>query len=93
MLSCAKTGRSSWRYYQDSVARGACDYFLGHGDAPGRWHGAGLPHLGLTTGVVVGEQQLEALFGRALSPSTDVPLGRGWAAGAVTGYDLTFSAP
>ena len=42
MLSSAKIGRSSWRYYQRSVAGGACEYYAEHGDTPGRWHGSGL---------------------------------------------------
>lgn len=93
MLSSAKIGRSSWRYYQRSVAGGACEYFVEHGDQPGRWHGAGLSELGLTAGTVVEERELEALFGRALSPTTSAPLGSAWRTDAVTGYDLTFSAP
>ena len=66
MLSSSKIGTSSWRYYQNEVARGACDYYTGHGEAPGRWDGRGLPALGLTPGQVVEERELEALFGRAL---------------------------
>ena len=93
MLSSAKIGRSSWRYYQRSVAGGACEYYAEHGDTPGRWHGSGLTQLGLTAGAEVQERELEALFGRALSPTTGVALGSPWRADAVTGYDLTFSAP
>ena len=93
MLSSAKIGRSSWRYYQRTVAGGACEYYSEHGDRPGRWHGQGLGELGLTAGAVVREQELEAMFGRALSPTTGRPLGQGWRVDAVTGYDLTFSAP
>ena len=93
MLSSAKIGRSSWRYYQRSVAGGACEYYAEHGDTPGRWHGSGLTQLGLTPGAEVQERELEAPFGRALSPTTGVALGSAWRADAVTGYDLTFSAP
>ncbi len=93
MLSSAKIGRSSWRYYQRTVAGGACEYYAEHGDTPGRWHGAGLTQLGLTPGTEVQERELEALFGRALSPTTGVALGSAWRSDAVTGYDLTFSAP
>lgn len=93
MLSSAKIGRSSWRYYQRTVAGGACEYYAEHGDAPGRWHGSGLAQLGLTAGAEVQERELEALFGRALSPTTGAALGSPWRADAVTGYDLTFSAP
>ena len=93
MLSSAKIGRSSWRYYQRTVAGGACEYYAEHGDTPGRWHGAGLTQLGLTAGAEVQERELEALFGRALSPTTGAALGSPWRTDAVTGYDLTFSAP
>jgi len=93
VLSSAKIGRSSWRYYQRTVAGGACEYYTEHGERPGRWHGRGLGQLGLTPGVVVQEQELEAMFGRALSPTTGRQLGQAWRVDAVTGYDLTFSAP
>jgi len=43
--SSAAIGRSSWRYYQRTVAGGACEYYAEHGDAPGRWHGAGLTQI------------------------------------------------
>ncbi len=93
MLSSAKIGRTSWRYYQDSVAVGACEYYLGAGEQPGDWVGRGLPELGLEAGVQVSEQQLEAVFARGLHPVTATALGRAWRADAVTGFDLTFSAP
>ena len=93
MLSSAKIGRSSWRYYQRTVAGGACEYYAEHGDAPGRWHGSGLDQRGLPAGARVEERELEALFGCALSPTTESALGSAWRADAVTGFDLTFSAP
>jgi len=93
VLSSAKIGQSSWRYYQRTVAGGACEYYAEQGDAPGRWHGSGLDQLGLTAGARVEERELEALFGRALSPTTESALGSAWRADAVTGFDLTFSAP
>jgi hypothetical protein len=93
VLSSAKIGRSSWRYYQRAVAGGACEYYAEHGDRPGRWYGAGVSELGLVESVVVQEQELEAMFGRGLSPTTGQPLGQGWRSDAVTGYDLTFSPP
>jgi conjugative relaxase-like TrwC/TraI family protein len=93
VLSSAKIGRSSWRYYQDSVARGACEYYAEGGNAPGRWHGAGLSELGLSAGAEVDERELEALFARGLHPATGAVLGRAWRSDAVTGHDLTFSAP
>ena len=93
MLSSAKIGRTSWRYYQASVAVGACEYYLGAGEQPGVWVGRGLPELGLEPGTDVSEQQLEAVFARGLHPVTGDALGRTWRADAVTGFDLTFSAP
>jgi conjugative relaxase-like TrwC/TraI family protein len=93
VLSSSKIGTSSWRYYQNQVAGGGCDYYLGHREAPGRWTGRGLPALGLAPGEQVEERELEALFGRALHPVSGEPLGRAWRVDGVTGYDLTFSAP
>jgi conjugative relaxase-like TrwC/TraI family protein len=93
VLSSAKIGTSSWRYYTDSVACRPTEYYLGVGEAPGRWHGRGLGELGLEPGGLVTEQQLEALFARALNPSTGQRLGRAWRGDGVTGFDLTFSAP
>jgi conjugative relaxase-like TrwC/TraI family protein len=93
VLSSGKVKTSSWRYYTSSVACRATDYYLGIGEAPGRWAGQGLPVLGLEPGSRVTEQQLEALFGRALHPTTGERLGRAWRTDGVTGFDLTFSAP
>jgi conjugative relaxase-like TrwC/TraI family protein len=93
MLSTAKIRTGSWRYYAEQVEHGACEYFLGLGEAPGRWYGRGLEPLALTPNARVAEQQLEAMFGRALHPVAGVQLGRAWRADGVTGYDLTFSAP
>ncbi|TAL16146.1 MAG: conjugative relaxase [Frankiales bacterium] len=93
VLSSAKIGTSSWRYYTDGVACRATEYYAGVGEAPGRWHGRGLQELGLESGGRVSEQQLEALFARGLHPGTGQRLGRAWRADGVTGYDLTFSAP
>jgi conjugative relaxase-like TrwC/TraI family protein len=93
MLSTAKIRTGSWRYYAEQVEHGACEYFLGLGEAPGRWYGRGLEPLGLGVGEVVEERELEAMFGRALHPVAQVQLGRAWRADGATGYDLTFSAP
>ena len=35
MLSLAKLGRGSEGYYLDAVAKGAEDYYVGRGEAPG----------------------------------------------------------
>ena len=93
VLSSAKIGTASWRYYTDCVACRTTEYYLGVGEAPGRWHGRGLEQLGLEPGAVVTEQQLEALFARGLHPSTGDRLGRAWRNDGVTGFDMTFSSP
>jgi conjugative relaxase-like TrwC/TraI family protein len=93
MLSSSKIRTGSWRYYANQVSHGACEYFLGVGEAPGRWYGRGLEHLGLTGNDGVAERDLEALFGRALHPASRERVGRAWRADGVTGYDLCFSAP
>ena len=93
VLSSAKIGTASWRYYTDSVACRPTEYYLGVGEAPGRWHGRGLEQLGLAPGAVVTERQLEALFARGLHPASGAQLGRAWRADGVTGFDLTFSSP
>jgi conjugative relaxase-like TrwC/TraI family protein len=93
VLSSAKIGTSSWRYYTDGVACRASEYYAGAGEAPGRWHGRGLEQLGLKPGAVVSERELEALFARGLHPTSGERLGRAWRADEVTGFDLTFSAP
>ena len=80
MLSTAKIRPGSWRYYADQVEHGACEYFLGLGEAPGRWYGRGLEPLGLSANARVEERELEAMFGRALHPVAHVQLGRGWRA-------------
>jgi conjugative relaxase-like TrwC/TraI family protein len=93
VLSSAKIGTASWRYYTQEVACRPTEYYLGVGEAPGRWHGRGLEQLGLRPGGQVVERELEALFARGLHPSTGEGLGRAWRADGVTGFDLTFSAP
>ena len=93
VLSSAKIGTASWRYYTDCVACRTTEYYLGVGEAPGRWHGRGLEQLGLEPGAVVTEQQLEAMFARGLHPGTGDRLGRAWRADGVTGFDMTFSSP
>ena len=93
MLSSAKIGTSSWRYYTDGVACQASEYYAGVGEAPGRWHGRGLEQLGLAPDAVVSERELEALFARGLHPTAGTRLRRAWRSDGVSGFDLTFSAP
>jgi Ti-type conjugative transfer relaxase TraA len=87
MLSLAKLGRGSEEYYLDAVAKGAEDYYVGRGEAPGYWAGRGAELLGLD-----GEVTPEAL--RAILAGT-APDGSmlGAANRTVPGFDLTFSVP
>ena len=87
MLSLAKLGRGSEGYYLDAVAKGAEDYYVGRGEAPGYWAGRGAELLGLD-----GEVTPDAL--RAILAGT-APDGSmlGAANRTVPGFDLTFSVP
>ena len=81
---CCRRRRSAvprWRYYQASVAVGACEYYLGAGEQPGVWVGRGLAELGLEPGERGQEQQLEAVFARGLHPVTGARAGSGVAGG------------
>ncbi|HEV8176351.1 MAG TPA: relaxase domain-containing protein, partial [Gemmatimonadales bacterium] len=89
MLSSAKIGVGCHRYYTAQVACTPMEYYLGIGDERGRWHGRGLPELGLARGAVVQEAQLEALFARALHPVTGRRLGRAWRIDGVEGSPLS----
>ena len=53
MLSIGKLGRGAEGYYLKTVAKGLEDYYLGSGEALGRWIGRGSARLGLS-GVVDG---------------------------------------
>ncbi len=89
MLSVAKIAPGQERYYLDQVARGIEDYYSGLGEAPGRWTGDAVAHLGLSG--EVGGRALEAILdGR--DPSTGMRLTQ-TRKDRVPGFDLTFSAP
>jgi conjugative relaxase domain, TrwC/TraI family len=90
VLSIGKLGRGAEGYYLQAVAKGVEDYYLGSGEALGRWAGSGSARLGLS-GVVNGEELRAVLDGRRpvdcrslLWQRRDVRL---------PGFDLTFSAP
>ena len=87
MLSLAKLGRGSEGYYLDAVARGAEDYYVGRGEAPGYWAGRGADLLGLD-GEVTPEVLRAILAGVAPDGSM-----LGAANRKVPGFDLTFSVP
>jgi conjugative relaxase-like TrwC/TraI family protein len=82
---------SGYRYLLRSVATGDTPapgaglsaYYAATGTPPGRWYGTGLAGLGgdssrLSSGDVVTENQLAALYGAGRDPVTDEPLGRGY---------------
>ncbi|MBW3547789.1 MAG: relaxase domain-containing protein [Actinobacteria bacterium] len=72
--------------------RGPVEYYLDPNEPPGRWWGAGLPALGLTSGAPVLPEQLRALL-EARHPSDGRRLGRGYGDRSARGFDATFSAP
>jgi conjugative relaxase-like TrwC/TraI family protein len=82
VLSIGKVGggQGDPRYYIDTVARGKDDYYTGHGEAQGQWHGTGAADRGLD-GSVEDEQFLNLLTEQTAKPKK------------VLAYDLTFSAP
>jgi Ti-type conjugative transfer relaxase TraA len=96
MLTIGKiggTGGGQWRspeYYTEQVARGAEDYYAGHGEAPGTWTGQGAAGLGLAG--AVGDGELEAVFDRRHPVSGD-QLGRVPGVGSVRGIDLQMAVP
>src|SRR5918994_2613655 len=90
MVSIGKLGKGQEVYYLDSVAGGADDYYVGEGEAPGRWTGSGSAELGLE-GEVEREQLGAALAAR--DPRTNAALPRFVRRDRVPGFDVTFSAP
>ena len=61
MLSIGKLGQGQEAYYVETVAEGAEEYYLGHGEAAGRWMGRSAARLDLD-GAVNG-YDLAALLG------------------------------
>ena len=90
MLSIGKLAGGAEGYYLRAVASGVEDYYLGSGEAPGRWVGAGSVRLGLA-GVVSPEQLRAVLDGR--DPATGKSLLWVRRPDRLPGLDLTFSAP
>ncbi|HEX9970315.1 MAG TPA: MobF family relaxase, partial [Acidimicrobiales bacterium] len=75
-------------YYLDRVAASVDAYYLGEGEAPGRWVGKGATDLGLS-GMVDGDDFRAVLAG--LDPGSGEPLAA--ANRTRPGYDLCFSPP
>jgi conjugative relaxase-like TrwC/TraI family protein len=91
MVSIGKLAAAQERYYLEAVARGREDYYLGSGEAPGRWLGGGAARLGLE-GEVTAEALVRVLAGD--HPGSGERLAQAQRAkDRVPGFDVTFSAP
>ncbi len=93
MVSIGKLGGGgpSEQYYLDQVARGREDYYAGHGEAHGQWWGSGADELELSARVEA-DALSRLLQGQAPGGGGGGRL-REVGEGAVTGFDVTFSAP
>jgi conjugative relaxase-like TrwC/TraI family protein len=89
MLSIGKLAPGRAEYYLDTVAQGAEEYYVGSGEAPGRWLGRGAERLGLT-GEVGGTELRRVLDGSAPDGR---PLLSSKGPKHMAGYDFTFNAP
>jgi conjugative relaxase-like TrwC/TraI family protein len=100
MLSIGKLATDQARYYLDqaevrvdvvqSVGGGAEDYYVGPGEARGRWIGAAARELGL--GGDVGADALRRVLA-GIDPRDGSALRAASSRARVAGFDLTFSAP
>jgi len=89
VLSIGKLAPGRADYYLDTVARGAEEYYIGSGEAPGRWLGRGAERLGLT-GDVAGHQLRRVLNGAGPDGR---PLLSSKGPKHMAGFDCTFNAP
>jgi hypothetical protein len=89
MLSLAKLHAGQQQYYEDAIARGIEEYYLGIGELSGQWVGRGAELLGLS-GEVTAEGLDAILDGR--DPKTGTRLNAAEPP-KIIGYDATFCAP
>jgi len=89
VLSIGKLGHGQESYYLQAVAQGVEDYYVGRGEAPGRWRGALSEELGLD-GQVAPEDLRAVLDGH--DPVGGIRLAR-TPQRRVPGFDLTLCAP
>ena len=80
---------ASVAYYVDQVSRDRHDYYAGHGEAGGVWHGAFADQLGLPRDVIADDfrsvlEGTEPTTGEALKPRRNR---------RVAAWDVTFSPP
>ena len=80
---------ASVAYYVEQVAADRHDYYAGHAEAPGTWHGGFADHLGLS-GEVTAETFRAVLDG--VDPGTGAPL-KPQPNRRVAAWDVTFSPP
>jgi conjugative relaxase-like TrwC/TraI family protein len=90
VLSIGKLAAGAEGYYLQAVASGVEDYYLGSGEAPGQWIGAGSARLRLC-GMVTADDLRSVLDGR--SPATGRSVIAVRRPDRLPGLDLTFSAP
>lgn len=93
MLSIGKLAPGKHHYYLQSIADGVEDYYLGAGEAPGRWHGRLAEDLGLSG--EVDAHSLQLVLG-GYHPATEeslFPERPGRRQPTRPGFDVTLSAP
>jgi Ti-type conjugative transfer relaxase TraA len=89
VLSIGKLGRGQESYYLETVASGVEDYYVGRGEAPGRWLGTMTTEIGLDGRVSADD--LRQVLAR-VDPISGDRFARGGER-RVPGFDLTFCAP
>ncbi len=90
MLSLGKLAPGRQEYYLRSVADGIEDYYVGSGEAPGRWVGQASERLGLS-GEVDGPSLTAVLDG--VDPATGSELEARHRARRVPGFDRDVQCP
>ena len=80
---------ASVTYYVEQVSRDRHDYYAGHSEAPGLWHGAFAEHLGLSGEVAADDfravlEGIDPASGESLKPRANR---------RVAAWDVTFSPP
>lgn len=89
MLSIGKLSPGRADYYLDTVAKGAEEYYLGSGEAPGRWAGHGAERLGLDG--TVGANALRDVLAGQDGDGRSLIARQG--PERMPGFDCTFNAP
>lgn len=89
MLSIGKLSPGRADYYLDTVATGAEEYYLGSGEAPGRWVGRGALRLELSG--EVGARELRQVLAGGDGSGSHLLASQG--PERMPGFDCTFNAP